>query len=1138
MNDTHPHGGFGNLLKDRGFHSFLWTQFLGAFNDNVLKQIVTMRAVHLAASSGSSAYLSLVGAVFVLPFLLFSGYSGHLADVISKRRVLVAVKVFEVGIMFVAFAAMFTDHIEYLLGVLFLMAVHSTLFSPAKYGLVPEILPAKELSRANALLEMSTFVAIVMGTSIGTFLYTFWKADAWKMGLVMIAVAVAGLITSFGITKVPASGSLQPFRLNPFAEVTIGTRHMWKDRPLFLAVVGISYFWFLGALFQMDLLLFGAEVLKVDDLRVGLMITCLAIGIGAGSMLSGRLSGDKVELGLVPLGSIFMSIFSIALWAVSSSYILSMAVLTLLGAAAGIFAVPLNAYLQQRAESKEKGRIIATNNFWNTVGLLLASGVLWVLNTKLRIAPDTLILIFGFVTMAVTIYIVRVVPEFLVRFVLWMATHTLFKIRIVGSENLPLKGPALLVSNHMTHVDGLLITACIQRFIRFMVWKPYYEAKGLHGFFKLAKAIPVALTGPRDVIESLRAARKQVTEGHVVCIFAEGAISRTGNLLPFKRGLERIVNGTDVPIIPVHLDRLWGSIFSFDGGKFFWKWPKRIPYPVTVSFGKPMPASSSVHGVREAILELSSTAVQHRRSVNDLLPLRFIRNARSSWKRFAMTDSTGRTLTAGEALIGSLLVSDWIAKNRPAEDMIGLMLPSSVGGALANIGTSLAGRTSVNLNFTAGRESIAAAVSQCAIKTVITSKAFLTKAKLETPEGAVFIEDVLGAATSGAKLTALLRARLLPARWLIRGNATPDSLATIIFSSGSTGVPKGVMLSHHNVIANIESIGQVFSLTAQDRIMGVLPFFHSFGFTVTVWLPLVVGCGAVYHPNPTDAKVIGELVEKHRGTFLLSTPTFCSTYARKCTREQFASMRFVIVGAEKLRESVARQFKEALGHDLLEGYGCTEMAPVVSVNAPGFEMGPYTQTGTKPGTVGQPLPGVAIRIVDPATLETLGANQAGLLLVKGANRMMGYLGQPERTQEAVRDGWYVTGDIAMLDDDGFIKITDRLSRFSKIGGEMVPHLRIEETVYQVAGDYPCAVTGIPDEQRGERLVIFYTHPDLAPAELWRKLSESELPRLWLPKRDNVYRLDTMPTLGTGKTDLRALKATAQELAGSTKSQTA
>src|SRR5579864_1155743 len=310
---------FRALLNKPGFQAFLWTQFLGAFNDNVYKIIVSMRAVHVAAKSASE-YLSLAGAVFVIPFLLFSGYSGHLADAVSKRKVLIGVKVFEIFVMGLGLAAFFSTRIELMLVVLFLMALHSTIFSPAKYGIVPEMLPDRDLSRANALLEMSTFVAIVLGTSIGTFLFASWKNEPWRMGIVLVAVAVTGFLTSLRITRVPAIGAPGSFSFNPFAEVITGTRHLLRNRALFLTVMGISYFWFLGALLQLDLLLFGSEVLKADDLHVGLMVTALAVGIGVGSMLAGRLSGDKVELGLVPLGSIFMALFCVALYAARTSY--------------------------------------------------------------------------------------------------------------------------------------------------------------------------------------------------------------------------------------------------------------------------------------------------------------------------------------------------------------------------------------------------------------------------------------------------------------------------------------------------------------------------------------------------------------------------------------------------------------------------------------------------------------------------------------------------------------------------------------------------------------------------------------------------------------------------------------------------
>ena len=1117
------HSGFGNILKNNGFRAFLWTQFLGAFNDSVYQTIVGLHVL-----DANPKYVPLVPAVFTLPSLLFSGYSGHLADVVSKRKVLISVKFFEIAIMLFGLWTLYSGWTEGMIGVVFLMGLHAAIFSPAKYGIVPEILGDRDLSRGNALLEMSTFVSIVLGIAGGGALFALWRETPSRMGLVTLAVSAIGLAVSFGITKVKASGAQQPFKWNPFGEIAGSTRHLFNDRPLWLAVLGIAYFWFAGVLLKTDLQYFGREVLHTSNNGVSILWAFLAIGIGAGNLLAGRLSGDKVELGLVPLGAILMPFFSFATVLASHSFVLATACVVMVALASGLFVVPLYAYVQQRSDSTEKGRVVAANNFYQTIGMLIASGLISLCYTTLHLTADQILIGFGISLILVAAYILTVVPDYFVRFTLWLLTHSVFRIKIKGAENVPFRGPALLVANHMSHIDGFLIGACVQRFIRFMVWKPYYQLKSLNWFFRLTKSIPVGTGGPRDVVESIRSARKEIAAGHVVCIFAEGAISRTGNMLPFKRGMEKIVEGTDVPIIPVHLDRMWGSIFSFEGGKFFWKWPRRIPYPVTVSFGAPMPADSSAHQVRQAIQELSADATAHRVTPADTLPARFIRTARRNWRQFAMADSTGRELTYGQTLTGAALVGRKLTQNTTPGEMVGVLLPPTIAGAMVNLGLSLQGRVPVNLNFTAGRESIDAAIAQCEIRTIVTSRLFSKKvpAVSDLP-GQVFIEDLLKHATPLDKFRAFLSAR-----FFARGRAAkPDSVATVIFSSGSTGTPKGVLLSHYNVIANIEAIAQLFWISSTDRIVGVLPFFHSFGFTVTIWFPLVSGCGVVYHPNPTEAAAIGELVQKYKATLLLSTPTFCSTYTRKCTREQFASLRYVLVGAEKLRETVAAAFREKFGVDLLEGYGCTEMAPVVAVNAPTFEAGRDTQIGNKPGTVGHPLPGVAARIVDPATFEPLPPNTEGLLLVKGSNRMLGYLKQPERTAEVFRDGWYVTGDIALVDDEGFIKITDRLSRFSKIGGEMVPHLKIEEAILHVIGEGQCAVTGIPDEQRGERLVALYVQPDIAPAEIWQKLNATDLPRLWIPKRENIYPVDALPLLGTGKLDLRGVKQRAQAFAG-------
>jgi acyl-[acyl-carrier-protein]-phospholipid O-acyltransferase/long-chain-fatty-acid--[acyl-carrier-protein] ligase len=1113
------------LLKNSGFRAFLWTQLLGALNDNLYKTIVSLRAVEVAASAGLD-YLSMAGAVFVLPFLLFSGYSGHLADKVSKRTVMIAVKVFEIGAMTMGLAVFFTNRMEWMLAVLFLMALHSTIFSPAKYGFVPELLDDKDLSRANGLLEMTTFVAIVLGTSISSFLFAYWKDQAWRMGVVMVGVAITGLVVSFGIPRTAAVPTEDKFRWNPFAEVVIGTRHLLRERSLWLTVAGISYFWMLGALFQLDLFFYGSEVLHASDVKIGFMVTALAVGIGAGSLAAGKLSGDRVDLGFVPAGSALMGLFSIALAAAKGSYGWSVAALAALGLASGLFIVPLNAFLQQCSERGEKGRMIATNNFFNTIGLMLASGALWLFHDRLHVSPDRLILASGLATLAATVYVVMVLPDQLIRLAFRVTIHTLFRIRVEGSERVPRQGGALLVSNHVSFVDGILISAAIDRNVRFMIWRPYFEHPMMNWFLRQIHAIPVGTNGPRDMVAALAKAREELKRGRVVCIFAEGAITRTGGLQPFKRGMEKIAHGAGVPIIPTHLDGLWGSVFSFAGGRVFAKWP-RILHPVTVSFGEATPEGANAQEVRQAVVELGAEAACLRKQRGDTLGKRFIRSARRNWNRFAMADSSGRELTHGRALAGSLLVSDWARRNSTSNEMIGVLLPASAGGALANMGLTLAGRVPVNLNFTAGKEAMAAAIEQCGIRTILTSKVFLAKAKMEAAEGMVYLEDVLARVGGFAKAWAMVRARIAPAGALLEARE-PDSLATVLFSSGSTSTPKGVMLSHYNVISNIEAMLQVFDLNENDRIVGVLPLFHSFGFTVTLWLPAVSGTGVLYHFNPTDAKTIGEMIERYRGTLLLSTPTFAAGYARKCTREQFASLRFVLVGAEKLRESAAQAFEDAFGLKLLEGYGCTEMAPVVSVNTAGYDAGRESQAGAKAGSVGRPLPGVAVRTVDPETLAPLPQGCEGLLLVKGPNRMLGYLGQPEKTREALRDGWYNTGDIGALDEDGFLKITDRLARFSKIGGEMVPHLKIEEAVVQATGGEPCCVTGIPDERKGERIAVLYTAAGISEAELWQRLAATDLPRLWLPKREDIHRVDAIPALGTGKVDFRGVRALAIE----------
>ena len=723
----------------------------------------------------------------------------------------------------------------------------------------------------------------------------------------------------------------------------------------------------------------------------------------------------------------------------------------------------------------------------------------------------------------------------MIRIIVWLLTHTLYRLRIIGRENFPRTGGALLVSNHMSLVDALLLMGASRRPVRFLMFKDIYDQPYIKPFAKMMRAIPISSQlRPRDMIHSLREASDAIRKAEIVCIFAEGQITRIGQLLPFRRGMERIMKGLDAPVIPVHLDGVWGSIFSYERGRFLWKLPQRVPYPVTVSFGKPMPSTVTSFEVREAVQELQTEAFAFHRARMHTLPESFIRTAHHYPFRFAMGDKRRPRMNWGGALLSAIFLARRLRETWEGQEMVGILLPPSVPGALVNFAATISGKIPVNLNYTASNEILASCAEQCKLQTVITTKLLLEKIPLQVPGKTVLLEEVAAKPGLGERFVALLM-WFIPGKTLERalsGGKTKnlDDIGTIIFSSGSTGDPKGVMLTHFSIASNIEQMGQTFMLTKGDVLLGVLPFFHSFGFTVTLWLPAFLAVGVAFHPSPMDLVAVSEMVRDYRVTFLLSTPTFLQQYTRRCLPEDFGSLQFVVVGAEKLPEALALAFEDRFGIRPLEGYGATECSPVIAVNTRDYRAPGFRQVGGKRGHIGHPLPGISVRIVDPETRARLPVDTPGLLLVRGPNVMKGYLGKPEKTAEVLQDGWYSTGDIAAEDEDGFLTITDRLSRFSKIGGEMVPHIKIEEKLHELAetSEKTFVVTGVPDGKKGERLVVLHT---LAPEDLravLEKLSSADLPNLWIPRANQFFQIEELPHLGSGKLDLRRVHEIAKE----------
>lgn len=741
-----------------------------------------------------------------------------------------------------------------------------------------------------------------------------------------------------------------------------------------------------------------------------------------------------------------------------------------------------------------------------------------------------------------------------IKIILSIVIRLRYKMSIYGKKNIPEDGPVLFLGNHISFLDWAILIISTDRKIKFVIYKQIFNKWYLKPLFKMFGGIPIASSGT----SALKAIAEELDAGYSVCLFPEGTITRNGSLNEFKRGFEKVMEFTEnknIKIIPFYLHGLWGTVFGRANNYYVKKVDKY--FEVSIVFGKSLHQDITAPELKKKIFDLSIESWDYFISNIDNLPTAIVKRAKLRGRNFSMADTTGLELS-GNKLLGLAITVRSVLKNRIKGQNIGILLPSTVIGNVTNLSLLMLGKTLVNLNYTNSIESLVSSADVAELKTIITSRKFIDKLvkkgfnlnNLLDKTEVIYMEDLKPFMSKIKILKNIILTTILPISWIIKiwiKKININDTAAILFSSGSEGMPKGIELSHKNIIGNIKQVSNILDLDGDDVIVGNLPIFHAFGLTVTTMLPMVEGIPLVSHPDPTDGLNIAKLSFKYKTTVLIGTSTFLRLYInnKKINPLMFETLRLVISGAEKLNETVRLGFKNKYNKDVLEGYGATETAPVATVNIPNrLSRDLQSQTGNKPGTVGMPIPGCSIKIVEPHELEEykqsliidnktgilkhelkeLPSGEEGMILIGGIQIMKGYLKNPEKTKESFVDidgrNWYISGDKGKLDDEGFLTIVDRYSRFAKLAGEMISLSAVENKVSSVINndDFDCMALNLPDAKKGEKILLIYVGCNMDILPLLREKFEN---KLMLPYKTII--VDEIPKLGSGKKDFVTAK---------------
>ncbi|MCW9078578.1 MAG: acyl-[ACP]--phospholipid O-acyltransferase [Gammaproteobacteria bacterium] len=1146
------------LSRIPGFLPYILIVFLNAFVDLGHKILIQNTVFKVYDGQTQIILTALVNGLILLPFVLLFSPSGFLSDKYAKPRVIKIAAAVAVGLTLLITLSYHQGWFQFAFGLTFLLAVQSAFYSPAKYGYIKELTGKERLATANAVVQAVTIVAILSGIFVFSMLFEQQLVGVaystepeilqaiYPIGWILVACSALELWFALRLKTLAAESPDQRFELRNYGTGRYLRRNIAKitsNRTIWLSIVGLSVFWGISQVVLAAFPAFAKESLgQTNTVVIQGMMACSGIGIIIGSLIAGKSSRHHIETGLVPLGALSIVMALLFMPQLESTGALLIDFL-LLGIGGGMFIVPLNALIQFNSRDSELGTVLAGNNWVQNLVMLSFLG-LTVLFAVKGIDSVGLLHVMTLTALAGAVYTVYQLPQSLVRYVIARLFASTHRIEVLGFDNLPERGGVLMLGNHISWLDWAMIQIACPRPVRFAMERSIYQRWYLKWFFDLFGVVPIAGGQSKTALQKMNELLKA---GEVVCLFPEGAISRNGQLGEFKRGYEKTVEGVEGVILPFYLRGLWGSRFSRSSEKLQESRNTRLRGDVIVAFGSPLPMDTLAPELKRHVFELSIDAWdQHTRTL-DPIPLAWLRTAKRRRGSLCLADAQGDEGLSAYKTLTAVIAFSRLIRGRSPEQNIGLLLPTSSAGLITNMAALLLGRTVVNLNYTASLPALQAAVRKADVKTIYTSSRFLKKLEqrgvdlsdLLAQVQVYRLEELKDEIGTASKLAFMVASVILPARllYLLFGRAADiEQPAAILFSSGSEGEPKGVVLSHRNVMANILQVSDMLDPPGQDVVMATLPLFHAFGLTVTGLMPMVEGMPAICHPDPTDVPTIAKAIARYEATVFCGTSTFLRMFTRnrRVHPLMLQSLRVVVAGAERLSPEVRDGFKLKFNKEIYEGYGTTETTPVASVNIPD-RIDPRdwkVQLGSKPGTVGLPLPGGSFRIVDPDSLQALPMGEDGLILFGGTQVMLGYLKDPEKTAEVIvkLDGrrWYKTGDKGHLDEDGFLTIVDRYSRFAKIGGEMVSLGAIEGAVAKMLPeDAEVLATALPDGKKGEKVVMLFTG-QIEHDRLQNLIEQSGLKPLMRPSE--LLAVDSIPKLGSGKNDFSRARQIALEAA--------